>query len=99
SGMDPANLPRDWWVLDEILANNPSSVNERMRELVPIVIEGLHDADLYADVMAEAWSELKAQADAGGLGGRDINDALVDLAGRDGAPIVTIPRELGVMDP
>ncbi len=99
SGMDPANLPRDWWVLDEVLANNPSSVNERMRELVPIVIEGLHDADLYADVMAEAWSELKARADTGGLGDRDINDALADLAARDGAPIVTIPRELGVMDP
>jgi hypothetical protein len=88
-GFDPAKPPMGF---EEMLANlrlNPSGVNQQLEHLLPIAVGGLRDPELYAELMAEAWSMLRAD--------RDMTKALIEIAQSGGAKVHVLPHEVGLM--
>src|ERR1044072_8355796 len=86
-GFDPGNPPLGWQLVMEVLAKGKGSANREIEALLPTVLAGLRDPELYAEVMAEAWVRLRAN--------RDMTQALMDMAKADGGKIRVIPHEMG----
>ncbi len=88
-GFDPARPPIGY---EEVIANlrlNPSGVNQQIEQLLPIAVGGMRDPELYAELMAEAWSMLGAD--------RDMTRALIEIAQSGGAKVHVLPHEVGLM--
>jgi hypothetical protein len=92
----PSQMPTDWPFAERALLDHPGAVHGEVARLLPIAMEGMRDPELFADVMTEAWQELKDQYDSGIAGDRDINDALAELAERDGHPLKFAPFDEGI---
>jgi hypothetical protein len=86
-GFDPASPPLGWDLVMDVLRSEKSAVNREIEAALPIVMRGLRDPDLYAEVMAEAWAALRTD--------RDMTKVLMDMAKADGGKIRVIPHELG----
>ena len=82
-GMALRDLPREWGMLLKALNAHHGQVNQEILELLPIVMGGLRDIALFAEVLADAWERAR-DADT------DINTALLAMARETGTPIQTI---------
>jgi hypothetical protein len=82
-------LPEGWDSVWYALRNNPGPTNDRIRDLLTIVMAALRNPKFYGDVMAEAWA-MAWQANA------TINAALLKMASDAGMRIrVVIQRQAG----
>jgi hypothetical protein len=90
-GMSKGMLPQEWPLVIKALKANPGPHNQQILELLPTVMGGLRDPELYGEVMADAWQIAKATP------GSDVNAALRKLADSGGVPTHTIPQEAGLM--
>jgi hypothetical protein len=88
-GFDPGNPPLGWQLVMEVLARGKGSANREIEALLPTVLAGLRDPELYAEVMAEAWLRLRAD--------RDMTKVLMDMAKADGGKIRVLPHEKGLL--
>ena len=82
--------PGEWHLVVAALAKG--QVNAEIAGLLPIVMDGLCNPELYGVVMAEAW-ERATKA------GTDMETALREMAMESGLPIVQIPAGQGLIDP
>jgi hypothetical protein len=89
-GFDLSHPPYGWDFVMTVLRANPSDTNREIEQLLPIVMGGLRDPSLYADVMADAWATLRAD--------RDMTHALLEMANADGFPTRILPVETGMME-
>ncbi len=88
-GFDPANPPPGWTELISVLKANPSAINQEIETLLPVVLAGLRDPEIYAEVMAEAWATLRAD--------RDMTAALIEMAKADGFGVRVLPHDMGLI--
>jgi hypothetical protein len=89
-GLEESKLPTEWPLVIKALKATPGTHNAEILELLPHVMGGLRDPELYAEVMADAWQIAKnAQT--------DINTALKEMARAGKLPIHTIPPEAGIL--
>jgi hypothetical protein len=88
-GFDPANPPPGWAELISVLKANPSAINQEIEALLPVVLAGLRDPEIYAEVMAEAWAMLRAD--------RDMTAALIEMAKADGFGVRVLPHNMGLI--
>jgi hypothetical protein len=88
-GFDPANPPPGWAELISVLKANPSAINQEIEALLPVVLAGLRDPEIYAEVMAEAWAMLRAD--------RDMTAALIEMAKADGFGVRVLPHNMGLV--
>lgn len=82
--------PNEWHLVVQALANG--HVNAEIAELLPIVMDGLCNPELYGVVMAEAWERAMRNA-------TDLETALTEIAMETGLPTQQIPRGQGLIDP
>jgi hypothetical protein len=83
--------PSEWQKVAEALALGRGT-NQRIADVLPVVMDGLCDPGLYAEVMAEAWT--RAARDS-----TDIETALRQMAAETGLPTQVIPQSSGFLNP
>jgi hypothetical protein len=88
-GFDPAKPPLGYEEMIATLRLNPSTANLELERRLPIALGGLRDPELYAELMAEAWTMLRPD--------RDMTRALIEIAQSGGAKVRVLPHELGLM--
>ena len=88
-GTNPADMPPGWGLVQIALKMSAEGSNPQIEKLLPIVMKGLRDPELYADVVADAWVMLRAD--------RDMTHVLMEMAAADGFPVRILPKEAGIM--
>lgn len=83
--------PGEWSKVTAALARG-GGANREIAELLPVVMDGLCNPKLYAEVMAEAW-ERAART------GTDVETALREMAMESGLPTSVIPKTSGFLKP
>ena len=89
-GFNPAKPPLGYEEMIATLRLNPSTANQTLEQLMPVAVGGLRDPELYAELMAEAWTMLRPD--------RDMTKALIEIAQSGGAKVRVIPHEVGLME-
>ena len=85
---DATKYPKSYNRMVAKLEANIGKGNVRqIRELVPFVMNGLRDPNLYAEVLTEAW--VRAM-----VAGTGINAALLQMASESGLTLKVIPGEM-----
>jgi hypothetical protein len=90
-GMSEAMLPQEWPLVLKALRATPGRHNAQILELLPTVMGGLRDPELYGEVMADAWRIAKGPPPS------DVNAALREMASAGGRPPRVLPEHVGVM--
>jgi hypothetical protein len=85
TSMADADLPPNYDVVTEALAQGKTGAHRQLRKLVPIVEKGLRTPELYGAVLAEAWQRAI-------VSGTDINGGLLEMAREGGLAARIVPE-------
>jgi hypothetical protein len=83
--------PGEWSKVNAALARG-GGANHEIAELLPVVMDGLCNPTLYAEVMADAWEQAART-------GTDVETALREMAMESGLPTQEIPEASGFLKP
>jgi hypothetical protein len=90
TGMNRANLPREYLVLLEVLKAGSSLSEKEILKHIDGIMGALRNPKLYGDVVADAYEIARAN-------GLTLEEGLMRLARDEGLTIKAVPRQEGIL--